>query len=156
MPKTDYYYDPAAPRANSIVVAVAAAVRNDAGELLLIERSDNHLWALPGGAQDIGETVTEACIREVKEETGLDVEIIGLSGIYSDPNHVIAYDDGEVRQEFSICFHAKPTGGTIRTSSESRTVHWVSPEKLDSLSIHPSMLLRIEHALSGRSTPYLP
>ncbi len=156
MPKTDYYYDPTAPRANSIVVAVAAAVRNEAGELLLIERSDNHLWALPGGAQDIGETVTEACVREVKEETGLDVEITGLSGIYSDPNHVIAYDDGEVRQEFSICFHAKPIGGTIRTSSESRTVHWVSPEKLDSLNIHPSMLLRIEHALSGRSVPYLP
>ena len=101
MPKRDYYDDPAAPKANSIVVAVTAAVRNPRGELLLIERTDNGLWALPGGAQDLGESVVEAAQREVREETGIDVEITGLSGIYSDPRHVIAYDNGEVRQEFS-------------------------------------------------------
>ena len=50
MPKRDYYDDPAAPKANSIVVAVTAAVQNLRGELLLIERTDNGLWALPGGA----------------------------------------------------------------------------------------------------------
>ena len=66
MPKRDYYNDPAAPKANSIVVAVTAAVRNDRGELLLIERTDNGLWALPGGAQDIGESVVQAARREVR------------------------------------------------------------------------------------------
>ncbi len=110
MSKQDYYDDPAAPKANSIVVAVTAAVQNDRGELLLIERTDNGLWALPGGAQDIGESVVQAAQREVREETGLAVEITGLSGIYSDPRHVIAYGDGEVRQEFSLCFHARPVG----------------------------------------------
>ena len=120
MPKRDYYDDPAAPKANSIVVAVTAAVRNPQGELLLIERTDNGLWALPGGAQDIGESVVQAARREVREETGIDVEITGLSGIYSDPRHVIAYDDGEVRQEFSLCFHARPVGGELRSSSESQ------------------------------------
>jgi ADP-ribose pyrophosphatase YjhB (NUDIX family) len=119
VPKRDYYNDPAAPEANSIVVAVTAAVRNAQGELLLIERTDNGLWALPGGAQDIGESVVQAARREVYEETGVDVEITGLSGIYSDPRHVIAYDDGEVRQEFSLCFHAKPVSGEPRSSSES-------------------------------------
>jgi ADP-ribose pyrophosphatase YjhB (NUDIX family) len=119
MPKKDYYDDPAAPKANSIVVAVTAAVRNAHGDLLLIERTDNGLWALPGGAQDIGESVVQAAQREVKEETGIDVEITGLSGIYSDPQHVIAYDDGEVRQEFSLCLHARPLSGEPRTSSES-------------------------------------
>jgi 8-oxo-dGTP pyrophosphatase MutT (NUDIX family) len=54
----------------------------------------------------------EAARREVREETGIDVEITGLSGIDSDPRHVIAYDDGEVRQEFSLCFHAKRLRGT--------------------------------------------
>jgi ADP-ribose pyrophosphatase YjhB (NUDIX family) len=86
MPKRDYYDDPTAPKANSIVVAVTAAVRNAQGELLLIERTDNGLWALPGGAQDIGESVVQAARREVNEETGVDVEITGLSGIYSDPS----------------------------------------------------------------------
>ena len=155
MPKRDYYNDPAGPKANSIVVAVAAAVRNAQGELLLIKRSDNGLWALPGGGQDIGESVVQAARREVYEETGVDVEITGLSGIYSDPRHVIAYDDGEVRQEFSLCFHAKPVSGEPRSSSESSEARWVSPDSLQNLKIHPSMQLRINHALEQESQPYL-
>jgi len=155
VPKRDYYNDPAAPKANSIVVAVTAAVRNARGELLLIERTDNGLWALPGGGQDIGESVAQAAKREVYEETGIDVEITGLSGIYSDPGHVIAYDDGEVRQEFSLCFHAKPVGGEPRSSSESIQARWVSPDSLQDLKIHPSMRLRIKHALKQEPQPYL-
>ena len=155
MPKRDYYNDPAAPKANSIVVAVTAAVRNAQGELLLIERTDNGLWALPGGAQDFGESVVQAARREVYEETGIDVEITGLSGIYSDPQHVIAYDDGEVRQEFSLCFHAKRVGGEPRSSSESSEARWVSPDSLKDLKIHPSMRLRINHALKQEPQPYL-
>ena len=155
MPKQDYYDDPAAPKANSIVVAVTAAVQNDQGELLLIERADNGLWALPGGAQDIGESVVQAVQREVQEETGLAVEITGLCGIYSDPRHVIAYDDGEVRQEFSLCFHARPAGGDLRSSSETRQARWVTLASLSELNIHPSMRLRINHALTHRPGPYL-
>ena len=155
MPKRDYYDNPAAPRANSIVVAVTTAIRNTRGELLLIERTDNGLWALPGGGQDIGESVVQAARREVHEETGIDVEITGLSGIYSDPKHVIAYDDGEVRQEFSLCFHAKPLSGELRSSSESRQARWVSPDSLPDLKIHPSMRLRIDHALKQEPQPYL-
>ncbi|MPZ61596.1 MAG: NUDIX domain-containing protein [Propionibacteriales bacterium] len=155
MPKRDYFNDPNAPVANSIVVAVSAVVRSDRGKLLLIERTDNGLFALPGGAQDIGESVTEAVRREVREETGIVVDVIGLSGIYSDPRHVIAYDDGEVRQEFSLCFHARPVGGSLTTSSESRRVQWVDPSELDGLEIHPSMRLRIDHGLSNTDQPYL-
>jgi len=121
----------------------------------MIERTDNGLWALPGGAQDLGESVVEAARREVHEETGIDVEIIGLSGIYSDPRHVIAYDDGEVRQEFSLCFHARPVGGNLRPSSESREARWVSPDFLPSLKIAPSMRLRVTHALKQDPRPYL-
>ncbi|ASU80428.1 NUDIX domain-containing protein [Actinopolyspora erythraea] len=157
MSKRDYYGDPQAPAANSLVVAVAVAVvvRDDSGRVLLIERTDNDLWALPGGAQDIGETTRQAALREVAEETGLTVEITGIVGIYSDPRHVIAYDDGEVRQEFSIVFAARPAAGRLRPSSESRRVHWIQPEKLDSLTMHPTMRMRIEHAFQERSRPYL-
>ena len=155
MPKRDYYDDPAAPAANSIVVAVTAAVRNDQGELLLIQRTDNSLWALPGGAQDLGESVIQAAQREVQEETGITVEITGISGIYSDPRHVIAYDDGEVRQEFSLCFHAKPVSGDLTPSSESRKVCWVSPDSVEGLKMHPSMRLRVDQALKQEAEPYL-
>lgn len=155
MPKKDYYNDPQAPPANSLVVAVAAIVRDDDGRVLMIERTDNNFWAVPGGAQDLGETTREAVIREVQEETGIEVEVTGIVGIYSDPGHVIAYDDGEVRQEFSIAFHARPIGGELRTSSESRRVHWVQPEDIDNLNMHPTMRLRVEHALENRSEAYL-
>lgn len=155
MPKRDYYDDPDAPAANSIVVAVTAIVRNVDGDVLLIERTDNGLWAAPGGAQDMGESVVDTVVREVREETGLEVEVTGISGIYSDPKHVIAYDDGEVRQEFSLCFHARPIGGEARTSSESRQVHWVRPKQIDNLNIHGSMRLRIRHAIERPETPHL-
>jgi mutator protein MutT len=155
VPKRDYYDDEAAPEANSIVVAVTAVVRNERGEILLIRRADNGLWALPGGSQEIGETVADAVRREVREETGLNVEVIGLVGIYSDPAHVIAYDDGEVRQEFSLCFSARSVSGSATTSAESAEVRWVPPSTLEELSIHPSMRLRILHGLANRSAPYL-
>lgn len=155
IPKTDYYDDPEAPRANSLVVAVAAVVRDASGRLLMIERADNGLWAVPGGAQDIGETTREAVVREVREETGVEVEVTGVVGIYSDPRHVIAYDDGEVRQEFSIVCHARPVGGELRSSTESRQAHWVVSEHVDRLTIDPSMRMRIEHGMAGRDTPYL-
>ncbi|WP_433652077.1 NUDIX hydrolase [Micromonospora zamorensis] len=154
MPKTDYLNDPTAPRANSLVVAVTVFVQNERGHVLLIRRSDNSLWALPGGAQDVGESTAQAAMREVEEETGLHVELTGITGIYSDPAHVIAYDDGEVRQEFSICLRARAVSGQIRTSSESSEVKWVDPESVQTLPIHPSMLLRIEHGLEDRP-PYL-
>jgi 8-oxo-dGTP pyrophosphatase MutT (NUDIX family) len=155
MPKKDYFDDPHAPKANSLVVAVAAVIRDNDGKLLMIQRSDNGLWALPGGAQDIGETTREAAVREVHEETGISVEITGVSGIYSDPRHVIAYDDGEVRQEFSIVFHGRPIGGALRGSNESRNAVWVNPPDVPGLKIDRSMRLRIEHGLESRSDPYL-
>jgi ADP-ribose pyrophosphatase YjhB (NUDIX family) len=155
MPKRDYYDDPGAPKANTIVPAVTAIVINNSNELLMIERSDNGYWAVPGGAQDIGESVIDAVRREVAEETGIVVEVVQLTGIYSDPRHVIAYDNGEVRQEFSLCFRAKPVGGSLRMSAEATKVQWVSPEQLDSLKIHPSMRLRIDHGLAEQCAPYI-
>ena len=112
MTRTDYLNDPNAPKANSIVPAVSAIVTDEQGGILLILRTDNGYWSIPGGGLNPGESVAEATAREVKEETGIDCQVTGLVGIYSDPNHVAAYDDGEVRQEFSICFTTRMTGGT--------------------------------------------
>ncbi|MQA26126.1 MAG: NUDIX domain-containing protein [Micromonosporaceae bacterium] len=155
MPKRDYLDDPNAPAPNSLVVAVGAVVRNADGAILLIKRGDNGLWALPGGAQDLGESTTDAVVREVREETGLQGRVAGLVGIYSNPGHVIAYDDGEVRQEFSVVFRVDAMGGEVRPSTESVNVEWVTPDRVPDLDIHPSMRLRIEHGLADLPTPYL-
>jgi len=156
MARRDYLDDPNAPKANSIVPSVTAIVRNDAGDLLLVHKTDNDLWALPGGGVDPGESVSDAVVREVKEETGLDVDVIELSGVYTNPRHVIAYDDGEVRQQFSLCFRARLVGGELATSSETSEVTFVPVNQLDRYNIHPSMQLRIEHGLShDRTPPYI-
>jgi hypothetical protein len=68
---------------------------------------------------------------------------------------VIGYDDGEVRQQFSICFAGRLVGGELRTSSESKEAEWISPDALAELDMHPSMRLRIQHALQHRETPFI-
>ncbi|MFI0220292.1 NUDIX domain-containing protein [Streptomyces lydicus] len=156
MSRRDYFDDAAAPQANSVVPSVTAIVRDQDGRVLLIHRTDNGLWALPGGGHDIGESIAETVVREVEEETGIAVVVDDVSGLYTDPRHVMAYDDGEVRQQFSICFHAHPVGGSLRASEESKEVRWVSPADLDGLDIHPSMRLRIAHGMdASRLTPYI-
>jgi ADP-ribose pyrophosphatase YjhB (NUDIX family) len=138
------------------VVPSTTAVVTDARErIVLIRRRDNDLWALPGGAMELGESIVDAAVREVKEETGLDVEITGLVGVYTNPHHVMAYTDGEVRQQFSLCFTTRHLGGELQTDSESTDIAWISPEHLASLDMHPSMLLRIQHYLQHRDAPYL-
>lgn len=156
MSRIDYFRDPNAPAANSVVPSVTAIVRDEQGDILLIHKTDNGLWALPGGGHDVGESITQTVVREVEEETGISVLVEDIVGLYTDPQHVIGYDDGEVRQQFSICFHARPIGGTLRTSSESKEVRWVSPADLDTLDVHPSMRLRIDHGLDdSRAAPYI-
>jgi ADP-ribose pyrophosphatase YjhB (NUDIX family) len=154
MARTDHLDDPQAPPPTSIVIAASAFVLDERGRLLMIERTDSGLHALPGGTHELGETMTETAVRETQEETGIAIKVIGLIGIYSNPAHVVEFSDGEVRQEFSICFRAEPVGGQPRSSDESRDVRWVSPDELPSLDIHPSIRLRIQHGFENRSQPY--
>ncbi|MCX4789227.1 NUDIX domain-containing protein [Streptomyces sp. NBC_01221] len=156
MGRIDYLHDPAAPPANSVVPSIVAFVQNDSDDVLLIQRSDNGRWALPGGGHDLGESISDTVVREVWEETGIKAEVTDMSGIYTDPGHVMLYDDGEARQQFSICFRARPVSGGIRTSDETTQVRWVSPADLIDYDIHPTMRLRIEHAMDrGRTAPYI-
>jgi ADP-ribose pyrophosphatase YjhB (NUDIX family) len=154
--RIDYLDDPNAPPANSLVPSVNVVVTNDDGHMLMICRTDNDNWSLPGGAIDLGESLIDAAVRETKEETGVDTEITGLVGIYTNPRHVIEYtSDGEVRQEFSIVLTARPTGGATTPSNESSQVVWVAADKVPDLRMHSSMRQRIEHHLKQLKEPYL-
>ncbi|MEU6112113.1 NUDIX domain-containing protein [Streptomyces albidoflavus] len=155
MTRTEYYDDPQAPEPNSLVVAASAVVTDDQGRILLQRRADSGLWALPGGGMELSDTLPGTAVREVKEETGLDVEITGLVGTYTDPRHVIAYADGEVRRQFNVCFRSRLVGGTLAVSDESLALRWVAPADLDTLDMHPTQRLRLRHFLEGRDTPYL-
>jgi 8-oxo-dGTP pyrophosphatase MutT (NUDIX family) len=154
--RIDYYGDPKAPAANSRVPAVNVIVNDEQGRILMIRRTDNGNWAVPGGAIDLGESMTEAAVRETVEETGITCEITGLVGIYTDPNHVIHYtSNDEVRQEFSIVVTGRPVAGEPTTSSESSEVCWVAADAVGRLEMDRSMRQRIEHYLEGSALPHL-
>ncbi|WP_330317025.1 NUDIX domain-containing protein [Streptomyces platensis] len=155
MARTEYYDDPHAPKPNSLVVAASAVVTDDKGRILLQRRRDNDLWALPGGGMDMGDSLPGTAVREVKEETGLNVEITGLVGTYTDPRHVIAYSDGEVRRQFNVCFTARVVGGALAISDESTELRFVDREELDALPMHHTQRLRLKHFLEHRGMPYL-
>lgn len=153
--RIDYYDDPDAPKANSLVPSVNVVVLNDEGEFLLIRRSDNDNWALPGGAMDLGESLSQAAMREVKEETGIDCEITGLIGIYTDPKHVILYtSNGECRQEFSIVLTAHVLSGSPTPSDESLEVQWVTEDEAKGREMDRSMRFRVDQYMRAPKLPY--
>lgn len=153
MDRIDYFHDLDAPTPNSLIPAASAVVIDDQDRVLLGHRTDSPRWTIPGGAMEPGETIGDCAVRETREETGIIIEIDRLVGVYSDPAHIAAYSDGEVRQQFSVCFAGRPVGGELATSSETREVAWVAPGELDRLEIHPSIRLRIDHALAA-AAPY--
>jgi len=154
--RIDYHGDPSAPPATTLVPSVNVVVSNDTGDVLLIRRTDNGNWALPGGAVDLGESVPQAAVRETQEESGVVCEITGLSGIYSDPRHVILYtSNGEVRQEFSIVLTARAVAGIPAGSDETSEACWVPRKNLDQFDMDASMRARVEHWLTNPDIPHI-
>jgi ADP-ribose pyrophosphatase YjhB (NUDIX family) len=154
--RIDYYDDPSAPKANSLVPSVNVVVVNEAGEILMIRRTDNDNWAIPGGAIDLGESVAQAAVRETREESGIECEISGIVGIYSDPKHVLLYtSNGEVRQEFSIVLTARPLSGQPTPSSESSEVRWVAALEVREYTMDRSMRIRIDDYLTRKESPVI-
>ena len=110
--------DPA--RAIGIRPAVSAVIFNRRGRLLLPQRSDGGQWGLPGGSVEIGESVREAVVREVREETGLTVAARRLVGVYSAPAlQLVRYPDGNVWHYVSMCFECTVRSGTLQTCDET-------------------------------------
>jgi len=103
---------------------------------------------------EVGESIGSTIVREVKEETGFEVQPKYLIGIYTNPDHVIAFSDGEVRQEFSLCFYCEIVGGEIQISNESYEVAFFPLEEIEHLNMHPSIRLRIQHYLEHREQPF--
>lgn len=137
--RVDYWHDPAAPKPTSRKPSASVIVRNSAGDLLLLRRSDSGRWTIPTGGLKKNETLTQCAVRECREETGLDIEITALVGVFSDPGHVIAYADGEVRQPVNTCFSGQVIGGNLTTSDEATEAVWVPPTRLDDydrLAVH--------------------
>ncbi len=153
--RVDYWDDPDAPRPTSRKPSASVIVRNSSDDLLLLRRSDSGRWTIPTGGLKKNETLTRCAIRECREETGLDIEILALVGVFSDPRHVSAHADGEVRQPVNACFAGRVIGGDLAISDEATEVAWVPPARLDDYDIHPSIRRRIAHGLQGGTIPHV-
>lgn len=150
----DWTGQPVLEPLRAIRAGASAVIFDDAGRLLLHRRADNHHWALPGGGMDPGESIAETCRREVREETGLEVEIVRLVGIYSDPSrHAIArYPNGDVHQILNVCFECRIIGGALRLSEESTQIGFFDPDALPEPLLLPHRL-RIQDALRRLAVP---
>lgn len=128
----------------------AAIIFNAAREkVLLTKRSDNGRWCLPGGRMDPGESAVEACVREVLEETGLEVRVTRLVGVYSSPNLMIEYEDGNRWQPIGMTFEAEVHGGELCLSDETTDYGYFAVDALSDLDVMEHHLERIQDAVKN-------
>jgi 8-oxo-dGTP pyrophosphatase MutT (NUDIX family) len=147
--RVEYWNDPAAPKPNSLVPACGILAVDDLGRVLLQRRRDTGQWAIPMGKQELGETPSQCAIRETQEETGVLTEITGILGVYSDPGHIVAYTDGEIRQEWELILLGRPVSGSPAVNDEASDVRWTAVADLESLDIHPTQWRQLRDWLNG-------
>jgi ADP-ribose pyrophosphatase YjhB (NUDIX family) len=114
-------------------IAVNSIVFNEQGDVLLAKRTDNGLWCIPGGHVDLGETLSEACVRELFEETGLKAEVVRILGVYSDKEHSLHIAQGIEWHTVRISFLCRVLGGVIRPSDETSEIRYFNPGQLPPL-----------------------
>lgn len=118
-------------------VGAFAIIRDDHGRVLISRRSDSGWFNLPGGGVESHESAPEGLVREVREETGLEVAIGRLIGLYAKPQ----------KHEMVLTFEARVTGGTLQPSDEADLHEWVTPDLLTERQVLPKHLERIQDAL---------
>ncbi len=123
-------------------------------KVLLTRRSDNGRWCLPGGGMDPGESAEETCVREALEETGLEVRVIKLVGVYTSPNIMVEYADGNRVQPVSFSFEAEVTGGELSLSDETTEYGYFCVNELDAVDLLEHHRLRIEDAIQLQSAAF--
>ncbi len=136
-----------------LTVSAVARRRSGNGEILLIQRADNAHWGLPGGHVEPGESVAQAAAREVLEETGCEIEVGRLIGVYSDPERqTVESSNGERSQFVNLCFEARVIGeiGAPTTPEETLDSGFFPPDGLPEPFV-PIHTIRIEDAVAQGS-----
>ncbi|MBV9230146.1 MAG: HAD-IIA family hydrolase [Chloroflexi bacterium] len=139
-----------------VEAGVAAVIFDGEGRVLLGKRADNGLWGLPSGHMERGETIEEAVVREIREETGLHVKVVKLIGLYSDPiSQVFSYPEGDIVQFLTACFQCIVVGGKLHCDgSEILDIAFVPVDTLppNLLPMHPRWL---SDALTGATGSFI-
>ena len=135
---------------------VCAVIFDDQGKVLLERRSDNGFWGLPGGGVDIGESVEQAVKREVLEETGLQVTVKRLVGIYSDPrrHNISTYPSGHIVQWLTAVFECARDSGRLRISHESTDLGYFAADEMPDNTLL-SHTIRVRDAIVHAPSPFV-
>ena len=113
----------------------SALIFDEQRHILLTRRADNGQWCLPGGAVESGESVAEACEREVFEETGLNVRVKRLVGVYSHPDQLVVYPDGNRAYIVALHFEAEVLGGRLGLSNETTDFGYFTLEEIQGMEL---------------------
>ncbi len=150
---TQVLYGPRLGKEGQLRVGCSAVIFDEKREkVLLTQRMDNGRWCLPGGHMESGESATEACEREVWEETGLKVRATRLLGVYSNPDQLVIYKDGNKAFFVVLNFEVQVLEGELGLSDETTAFGWFSLEEMESMPIHANHKLRVEDAMLGGDT----
>lgn len=144
--RRDFSHQANMPSANSIRPAAAVAIL-DNNKVLMLKRRDNRKWTLPGGTLELSESLIDCAIREVQEESGLNISITDILGTYTDPDVRIQYSDGEVRREFTIVYVGKALNTEVSIDDESTGYQWVELSQALSLPMADSQRQRISDVI---------
>ncbi len=124
-------------------------------KVLLTRRADNGRWCLPSGGMEPGETLIEACIRETREETGLDVRVTRLTGVYSSPDHLVVYPGDTRVQIVAMNFEAIVTGGRMALSNETTEIGYFTLEEMKAMNLVLDHQQRILDARMGQEAAFI-
>jgi 8-oxo-dGTP pyrophosphatase MutT (NUDIX family) len=130
---TKVLYGERISRQGKLRVGCSAAIFDEAGRIFLTRRADNGQWCLPGGGMESGESAAEACVREVWEETGLRVHVKRLVGVYSHPDQLVVYPDGNKAHIVALHFEAEITGGEPGLSNETTDFGYFTLEEVQGM-----------------------
>lgn len=145
--------NPKAPKPNQpLAPGVCAVIVGKNNEIFLHQRIDSNKWSLPGGQMKIGESISQSILREIKEETNLDVKIQRVMGIYTSPKCVFEFPDGKVYQSFVVAFLAKAVSYKVILNKESISYQWFKKEEIKKLDTLPFVKEIIINALSEKNT----
>ena len=117
------------------LVGIGVVVLSPSGVLMIRRGKPPRVggWSLPGGAQKVGETVADAARREVREETGLEVEVLGLVDVIDSINPDAK---GAVQYHYTLVdFMARPIGGTLKSGGDAMDAQWIAYDALPELSL---------------------
>ena len=132
---TQVLYGERISRQGQLRLGCSAAIFDERGQIFLTRRADNGEWCLPGGGMDAGESVTEACEREVWEETGLRVRMKRLVGVYSHSDQLVVYPDGNKAHIVALHFEAEILDGQPILSNETTDFGYFTMEEVEALEM---------------------